>query len=190
MTRPPPMTGPPRLPAQLRARAQRTALRLPVGGGWILQLRRAAGGALEPAYEAFLLEYGGVAFSAVVEFPLPTGSPWGKLGVLTELFGRFSDGRGDLLAELAAAAPVLGPGRLPIGRDLGGNLLVLGAGLDAVANGGVWFWDHEARPTGGGMAPRDLVVTASGEQLHRLAPSFAAFVAGLTGRPWDSATRP
>jgi len=185
LTGPGPRTWPPRLPAELGPYAQRPAHRLPVDAGTIEQLRRALGRAIEPTYEAFLLEYGGVAFSELVEFRLPAGDPWGKRGTLLELFGRFGDGRSDLFTELAAAAPALGPSWLPIGRDPGGNLLVLSTGQC-----GVWFWDHEARPTGGAMAPEDLVVTESGERLHQLAPSFAAFVAGLSGRSWDSATQP
>ncbi|MFI2228712.1 SMI1/KNR4 family protein [Nocardia testacea] len=166
---------------ELGAYAQRAAHRLPVDEAAIADLRRAAEGPLDPDYEAFLREHGGVAFSALVEFDLPPGCPWGERGMLTELFGRFDDGRGDALVEREGFASEIGPGWLPVGRDPGGNLLV----LRTEGEGGVWLWDHERRPTVGDMAPSDFVVTALGERFHRVAASFADFVNGLHGRSWD-----
>lgn len=163
---------------RLGARAQRPANRLRIDADVLAKLEAAIHGQVEPAYRDFLLEHGGLGFDALVRFELPAGCPWGRSGILTELFGRF-DGPGDLLTELAHSE--LGAGWLPIGRDPGGNLLV----LRTQHVGGIWFWDHEARPAAADVTSGDVVVTSSGERLYRVAESFSAFLAGLDGRSWE-----
>lgn len=166
----------------LGAWPQRVHHRLPVDEVTLAELRDALSGTLDPAYEEFLQEHGGQGFAELVMYDLPPGCPWGAWAILTELFGRFDDGLGDLLVELKAATSVLGRGWLPIGRDPGGNLLV----LRAAPPGGVWFWDHEGRPAAGLVSASEIMITAQGERLYLVARSFGAFLAGLRARPWDS----
>ncbi|HET9647597.1 MAG TPA: SMI1/KNR4 family protein [Microlunatus sp.] len=166
----------------LTAFPQRISHRLPIDEATIDDLCAVLGGTLDPAYEEFLRNNGGQGFAEMVTYDLPPGCPWGDWGILTELFGRFDDGRADLLVELHASRSVLGPGWLPIGRDPGGNLLL----LRAAPGTGVWFWDHEGRPTGGAVTADDLIVTTNGERLYRIARTFTTFVTGLRAQSWGS----
>nr|WP_052478942.1 SMI1/KNR4 family protein [Kibdelosporangium sp. MJ126-NF4]CEL21420.1 hypothetical protein [Kibdelosporangium sp. MJ126-NF4]CTQ96013.1 hypothetical protein [Kibdelosporangium sp. MJ126-NF4] len=152
---------------RLGARPAAPALRRTPSDDEIDAFERAIEAPLPGGYRQFLAGYGGYCFRTRVVFPIAEACPWGQLGDIDV----FLAVTGDPAFDITEAATRTYVGRvpdetIPIARDPGGNLVLLG--VEGMVVGQVFFWDHEYRALAGRMDQLVDDLRAAGADLRRL----------------------
>jgi hypothetical protein len=145
-------------------------------------------------YRRFVTRYGRHGLSAVPRFTLGEPSPFKQPACISQFFGFGTDSLAGLVeATMDTYAGRVPDSTIPIGRDPGGNLILLG--IDGYDFGRVYFWDQSFREFTGNlesqaqsMAARNALVQTGTkrprfENVYLVAESFAAFLGMLEPDP-------
>jgi hypothetical protein len=135
------------------------------------------GGQLPADYREFLLRHGRKALGSQPRFRFGEPTPFGEEGSLSEFLG-FSTRPEHSIVHLTMetyAGRVPDP-TIPIARDAGGSLVLLG--FDGPYAGKVYFWDQRERvlPGRANQAPRF-------ENVYWITDGFTAFLESLQPDP-------
>jgi hypothetical protein len=135
------------------------------------------GASLPDGYREFLKTYNGCQFTTIVYYSsLETLYPQVRAteGTVNSLYGLYeNDNRQGLLYSLACFAEDMAKGCIPIGADLFGNQICIGA--VGLRRGMIHFWDHEV--------DLDTGDPPTIERLPIIADSFADFIESLYTKP-------
>ena len=135
------------------------------------------GGRLPDDYREFLLKHGRMGLSTQPRFRLAEPSPLGETGSVSELLG-FSTRPEHSIVGLTMdtyAGRIPDP-TIPIARDPGGNLVLLG--FEGPYARKVYYWDQQQRPFDGRPAPLPRF-----EHVYRITDGFTRFLEGLEPDP-------